>query len=132
VPPPSTTHWSPLPPRTHEAQFDEKWAFVAKKEARCDPVEARKGDHGDHGALDPELRLVVCVVPGKRTAENAEARVRGFHRWTEGRLMVLTTSDEHVPCRGAILEAYGVSIRRPGPAAGRGASERRTRCRPAG
>ena len=43
---PSTTSWSPLPPRTREARFDEKWAFVAKKEARCDPddpADARKG-----------------------------------------------------------------------------------------
>ena len=32
-----TTNWSSFPPRTREAQFDEKWAFVAKKAANCDP-----------------------------------------------------------------------------------------------
>jgi hypothetical protein len=74
-----TTSWSPFPPRTREAQLDEKWAFVAKKEANCDPddpADARKGDHWDHVALDPDHRLVVCVVPGKRTAEDTAALAR--------------------------------------------------------
>jgi hypothetical protein len=116
MPPPPATSWSPLPPRTREVQFDEKGAFVAKKEARCDPddpADARKGDHWDHVALDPEHRLVVCVVPGKRTAENTEASVRGFHRRTAGRLMSLITTDEYAPYRGAILEVYGVTVTPP-------------------
>ncbi len=108
---PCTTSWSPLPPNTREVQFDEKWAFVAKKEANCDPddpADARKGDHWDHVALDAEHRLVVSVVPGKRTAENTGALVRDFRRRTAGRLMGLITSDEYAPYRGAILEAYGI------------------------
>ena len=116
MPPPSTTSWSPFPPRTREAQLDEKWAFVAKKEAQCDPddpADARKGDPWDHVALDPEHRLVVCVVPGKRTAENTGALVRDFHRRTAGRLMGLITTDEYAPYRGAILEAYGVTVTPP-------------------
>jgi IS1 family transposase len=108
--------WSPLPPDTREVQFDEKWAFVAKKEASCDPADpadARKGDHWDHVALDPEQRLVICVVPGKRTAENTGALVRDFRRRTAGRLMDLITTDEYAPYRGAILEAYGATITPP-------------------
>jgi hypothetical protein len=104
------TSWSPSPPRTREAQLDEKWAFVAKMEANCDPDEpsdARKGDHWDHVALDPDHRLVICVVPGKRTAENTTALVREFRRQTSGRLMDLITTDEYAPYRGAILQAYG-------------------------
>jgi IS1 family transposase len=116
MPSPFTTSWSPLPPRTCEVQFDEKWAFVAKKEANCDPADPaddRQGDHWDHVALDPDHRLVVCVVPGKRTAENTEALVRGFHRRTAGRLMSLITTDEYAPYRGAILEAYGETVTPP-------------------
>jgi IS1 family transposase len=108
-----TTSWSPLPPRTREAQFDEKWAFVAKKQAHCDPADpadARKGDHWDHVALDAEHRLVVSVVPGKRTAESTGALVRDFRRRTAGRLMDLITTDEYAPYRGAILEAYGETV----------------------
>ena len=111
-----TTSWSPFPPRTREAQLDEKWAFVAKKEANCDPADpadARKGDHWDHVAFDPDHRLVVCVVPGKRTAENTGALVRDFHRRTSGRLMDLITTDEYAPYRGAILEAYGETVTPP-------------------
>jgi hypothetical protein len=102
-----------FPPSTREVQFDEKWAFVAKKEANCDPADpadARKGDHWDHVALDAEHRLVVSVVPGKRTAENTGALVRDFRRRTAGRLMGLITSDEYAPYRGAILEAYGQTV----------------------
>src|SRR5262249_16670024 len=116
MPPPSTTSWSPLPPRTREVQFDQKWAFVAKKEANCDPTDpadARKGDHWDHVALDAEHRLVLSVVPGKRTAENTGALVRDFHRRTAGRPMGLITTDEDAPYRGAILEAYGVTVTPP-------------------
>jgi len=61
-------------------------------------------------ALDPDHRLVVCVVPGKRTAENTGALVRDFRRRTAGRLMDLITTDEYAPYRGAILEAYGEMV----------------------
>jgi IS1 family transposase len=111
-----TTSWSPFPPRTREAQLDEKWAFVAKTEANydpADPADAREGDHWDHVAFDPDHRLVVCVVPGKRTTENTEALVRDFRRRTSGRLMDLITTDEYAPYRGAILEAYGETITPP-------------------
>jgi hypothetical protein len=27
----------PFPPETREAQLDEMWSFVAKKQAHCDP-----------------------------------------------------------------------------------------------
>ena len=64
-------------------------------------------------ALDPDHRLVACVVPGKRTAENTGALVRDFRRRTAGRLMDLITTDEYAPYRGAILEAYGETITPP-------------------
>jgi IS1 family transposase len=108
-----TTSWSPFPPRTREVQFDEKWAFVAKKQKNCDPADpadANKGDYWDHVAFDPEHRLVVCVVPGARSIENAEAVVADFHRRTEGRVMSLMTSDEYPAYETAILHAYGETI----------------------
>ena len=91
------TSGSPFPPRTREAQFDEKWAFVAKKEKHCDrtdPADDHKGDYWDHVAFDPEHRLVVSVVPGARTIENTEAVVEDFKRRTGGRMMNLITSGE--------------------------------------
>ena len=105
-----------FPPLTTEVQLDEKWAFVAKKEANCDrsdPADAHKGDYWDHVALDPESRLVVCVVPGARTIENTEALVGEFHRRTEGRLMRLMTSDDYPAYETAILNAYGERVTPP-------------------
>jgi IS1 family transposase len=107
---PTTSSWL-FPPRTREAQFDEKWSFVGKKQENCDPADpadAQKGDWWDHVAYDPEHRLVVAVVPGARCGENAEAVVEEFKRRTGGRPMGLITSDEHRPYQEAILQAYGM------------------------
>jgi IS1 family transposase len=94
-------------------QFDEKWAFVGKKEKHCDPEEpadTKQGDNWDHVALDPEHRLVVSVVPGKRSAENVEKVVQDFKARTGGRPMNLITSDEYPAYKAAILTAYGTEV----------------------
>jgi IS1 family transposase len=112
----STTSAWLFPPRTREAQFDEKWSFVGKKEKHCDPdqvEDARQGDNWDHVAFDPEHRLVVSVVPGKRTEEKVQQLVRDFKERTGGRLMNLLTSDEYAPYKGAIFEAYALEQEQP-------------------
>ena len=66
-------------------QFDEKWSFVAKKEKHCNPdqpADQQQGDYWDHVAFDPEHRLVVSVVPGKRTEEKTHQLVRDFRERT--------------------------------------------------
>ena len=110
------TSWSPFPPRTREVQFDEKWAFVAKKEKNCDPDDPgddRKGDTWDHVAIDAESRMVVSVVPGERTAESVVAVVKDFKRRTGGRLMNLITTDGYPAYEEAFLDAYGETITPP-------------------
>ena len=89
------TSWSLFPPATAEVQFDEKWSFVERKEKHCQPEDTQRGDCWDHTALDPESRLVVSLVVGKRTAASARAVVRDFRARTGGRLMRLMTSDEY-------------------------------------
>jgi IS1 family transposase len=108
--------WWLFPPRTREVQFDEKWAFVAKKEKNCDPADPaddRTGDTWDHVAFDPEHRLVVSVVPGARSVENVEAVVQDFQRRTGGRLMNLMTTDGYPAYETAILAAYGETVTPP-------------------
>ncbi|HUS40437.1 MAG TPA: hypothetical protein VMX74_13375 [Pirellulales bacterium] len=86
---------------------------MGKKEKHCDPDnpdDAKQGDNWDHVALDPEHRLVVSVVPGKRTAENVGALVEDFKERTGGRPMNLITSDEYKPYRQTILKAYGEKV----------------------
>jgi hypothetical protein len=89
---------------------------VAKKEKNCNPAnpaDDRKGDTWDFVALDPEHRLVVSVVPGERTSENAVAAVEDFKRRTGGRVMNLMTSDGYSAYEAAILEVYGEMVTPP-------------------
>lgn len=86
---------------------------MGKKEKNCDrdnPDDDCLGDNWDHVALDPEHRLVVSVVPGRRAAEQTQLLVQDFHARTEGRLMNLMTSDEHSTYADAILEVYGEEV----------------------
>jgi IS1 family transposase len=102
-----------FPPRTSEVQFDEKWAFVGKKQKNCDPADpadAHKGDWWDHVAYDPEHRLVLAVVPGARSIENAEAVVAAAKGRTEGAAPRLLTSDEYPAYSSAIEAAYSVPV----------------------
>jgi IS1 family transposase len=87
-------------------QFDEKWSFVTKKQKHCAAAEVRCGDCWDHVALDPEHRLVLSVVVGKRTEENARQLVYEFRERTDGRFVNLMTSDEYPAYAAAIAELY--------------------------
>ncbi len=94
--------------------MDEKWSFVAKKQENCDaaadPADAERGEWWDHVAMDPEHRLVLAVVPGKRTAANCNALVREIYRRTggaQGRLPRLITTDEYPSYKVAIHGVYG-------------------------
>jgi hypothetical protein len=103
-------------PRTREVQFDEKWAFVGKKPQHGDPddpADTEQGDHWDHVAFDPGHRLVVSVVPGKRTAAKTEGLVKDRHRRTGGCMMDLLVSDEYPAYKTAILQTYGETLTPP-------------------
>jgi hypothetical protein len=99
---------------------------VRKKSKHCnDDVtdDSQQGDNWDHVAYDPEHRLVVRIVPAKRTAKNVEKLVNDFKKRTGGRsfdfaqdkIMNLMTSDEYKPYEPvpsvvegkAVLKAYG-------------------------
>ena len=102
-----------FPPQTRELQFDEKWSFVGKKEKHCDPsnpADARQGDNWDHVAFDPEHRLVVNVVPGKRSAANVEASVQDAKKRMGGRVPNLIATDEFAAYPQAILNAWGETV----------------------
>jgi hypothetical protein len=117
----STTNSWLFPPQTREVQFDEKWSFVYQKEQSCDPLDPLdrlRGDDWDHTAVDPESRLLLCLVPGKRDGAACRQVIQQVHDRTGGRTDVLFTSDEHASYETAIHEVYGVEQprpRRPGP-----------------
>lgn len=108
----TTSSWL-FPPQTREVQFDEKWSFVGKKDKHCDPAndaDAFRGDCWDWVAFDPEHRLVVSVIPGKRTPEHAEWIVTAFRERTGGRIPIVMTSDENPAYAAAILAVYGEEV----------------------
>ena len=93
-------------------QLDEKWAFVGKKEAHCDPeasADRELGDRWDHTAIDPEHALLLALVPGKRTEASARAVLEEVHTRTGGRTDLFLTSDEHAPYAAAIRSVYGIA-----------------------
>ena len=70
-----------------EVQFDEKWAFVEKKQKNCDesvPEDAAAGDQWDHTAIDVDSRFVVSLVVGKRDAVALTEVVSDFAERTGG------------------------------------------------
>lgn len=112
----STTNSWLFPPQTREAQVDEKWGYVFKKEAACDPLDPLdrlRGDDWDHTAIDPESRLLLALVPGQRDGATCERLIRQVHDRTGGRTDLLITSDEHAPYETAIHEVYGVEQPQP-------------------
>ena len=60
------------------------------------------GDIWDHTAIDAESRLLISLVPGKRTSENCEKLVEDVKRRTGHREDMFFTSDEHAPYVKAI------------------------------
>ena len=78
-------------------QLDEKWAFVSRKQRRCDPgdpADHHRGDCWDHVAFDAEHRLVLGVVCGKRSASRILELMRRVKTQLRDRVPRLVTSDE--------------------------------------
>jgi IS1 family transposase len=112
---PTTSSWA-FPPETREVQLDEKWSFVAKKQAHCDPddpADDDRGDSWDFVAYDPEHRLVLAVVPGARTVENTEAIVAEAKGRLGGQAPDLITSDEFAAYPKAIEAAFSEPVPAP-------------------
>jgi len=90
-------------------QFDEKWAFVYKKQKHCTASEEGVGDCWDHVAYDAENRLVLETVPGKRSRKRVRQAVQGVKRRTGGKPLRLFTTDEFSAYKEELLDAYGVA-----------------------
>jgi IS1 family transposase len=108
--------WWPFPPNTREVQFDEKWAFVGKKQKHCDPAnpdDDHCGDYWDYVAFDPEHKLVLAVVPGARSEENAHAIVAQVKERLGGSAPDLMTSDEYPAYATAIEETFSTPVSAP-------------------
>jgi IS1 family transposase len=89
---------------------------VGKKQKNCDPTnpdDAHCGDYWDHVAFDPEHKLVLAVVPGARTEENARAIVTEVKQRVSCEPPPLMTSDEHPAYATAIEEVFSAPVPAP-------------------
>lgn len=60
--------------------------------------------------MDAESRLLLSLVPGKRTAENCDKVVVDMKIRTGSRTDILITTDEHSPYTSAIEKAYSAEV----------------------
>ena len=82
-----------------------------KKDKHCDPDNAADqalGSWWDHVLIDPESKLIVSLVVGRRTLETALEAFLDFYARTDGALPGLITTDEYAAYFTVIVSTYGV------------------------
>ncbi len=98
-------------------QLDEKWSFVGKKQKHCDlekREDHRAGDCWDHVVFDPEHRLVLGVVSGKRSSTFVLDLLKRARQQLQGRTPRLITTDNFSAYATTIELVFG-SPARPVP-----------------
>jgi len=102
-----------FPPQTRKVQFDELWSFVGKKQKNCDPNKEEDlfcGDQWDHVAFDPDARLVLEVVVGKRLETNVEMVVESVKERLGGEVPELVSTDGYKVYEEALLGTFGEEV----------------------
>jgi IS1 family transposase len=82
-----------------------------KKDKHCDPddpADAEQGSYWDHVIIDPETKLIVSMVVGRRNADTVVQVFTDFYDRTGGYLPELITTDEYAVYKTVILDTYGV------------------------
>ena len=89
---------------------------MGKKQRNCDPADPDDdhcGDYWDHVAFDPEHKLVLAVVPGARTEENARAVVAEVAGRVGCDPPPMMASDEYPAYATAIAEVFSEPVPAP-------------------
>ena len=82
-----------------------------KKDKRCDPADpddAQRGSYWDHVIIDPQTKLIVSLVVGRRNADTVVQVFADFYDRTDGALPELITTDGYAVYEAVILDTYGV------------------------
>jgi hypothetical protein len=82
-----------------------------KKDKHCDPADAddaQQGSYWDHVIIDPETKLIISMVVGRRTADTVVQVFTDFYDRTDGALPELITTDGYAVYETVILDTYGV------------------------
>ena len=82
-----------------------------KKDKHCDPTDpddAKQGSYWDHVIIDPETKLIISMVVGRRNADTVVQVFTDFYNRTDGALPKLITTDGYGVYETVILDTYGV------------------------
>ena len=82
-----------------------------KKDKRCDPADpddATQGSYWDHVIIDPETKLTISLVVGRRHADTVVQVFTDFYDRTDGALPELITTDGYAVYEAVVLDTYGV------------------------
>lgn len=82
-----------------------------KKDKNCDdadPDDKEQGSYWDHVLFDPESKLVITLIVGRRTEEVLFEAFTDFYARTDGALPDLITTDEYKAYETVIYHTYGV------------------------
>jgi hypothetical protein len=82
-----------------------------KKDKHCDPADpddATQGSYWDHVIIDPETKLIISLVVGRRNADTVVQVFTDFYDRTDGALPELITTDGYAVYEAVILDTYGV------------------------
>jgi transposase-like protein/IS1 family transposase len=103
--------------RVRALQFDEKWSFIRKKQAHLTPLDdpMESGDHWDTVGMDPISKLILSLVPGKRTEKTIRQAVydTAARLCKKGPRPAIFTDGENA-YEQAILRAFGTAYPAPG------------------
>jgi hypothetical protein len=82
-----------------------------KKDKHCDPADpgdATQGSYWDHVIIDPETKLIISLVVGRRHADTVVQVFTDFYGRTDGALPELITTDGYAVYEAVVLDTYGV------------------------
>jgi hypothetical protein len=82
-----------------------------KKDKHCDPgdpADAEQGSYWDHAIIDPETKLIISLVVGRRNADTVVQVFTDFYDRTAGALPELISTDGYAVYETVILDTYGV------------------------
>ena len=97
-----------------QVQLDELWTFVRKKERMLKGWERLHSEWGDTWiwvAFDPVHKLVIAVLVGERSEEEAVGLLAGLRSRLADACLPLLVSDSLPHYVGAILRVFGVWVR---------------------
>ncbi len=82
-----------------------------KKDKHCepdDPADAEQGSFWDHILIDPDTKLIISLVVGRRTGDTVVAAFTDYGNRTDWEWPELITTDGYKVYEVVILDTYGV------------------------